>query len=174
MLWCDIPETLPLQLHVRNQSACLHRWGEIWFISFFLNISFLGLLGNQLEKNRNHESKPFYIDLLYRHMSQKITFVNFDHETMQSQWLSGFLSIPFTAMCLVPQILPGTDLVFETYLLTEWMDYNCVFMREFFLKIPKEFLISINVTILVGLFLPTKYSKSTFDLSIINVCRISV
>lgn len=129
---------------------------------------FPGLLRNQLEKNQNHESMPFYIDSLYRHTSQKITFVSFDQETMQSPWLPGFLSVLFTAMCLVPRILPGTELVFKTYLLTEWMDYDRVFMHEFFLKIPKEFLISPNVTILIGLFLPTKYSKSTFDHSIIN------
>lgn len=127
----------------------------------------------RVRKNRNHESKPFYIDPLYRYTSQKITFNSFDQETMQSPWLPRFLSILFTAMCLVPRIPPGTELLFKTYLLTEWMDYDRVFMHEFFLKIPEVFLISASARILMGLFLPTAYSKSTFDLSVI-IYRVGV
>ena len=53
------------------------------------------------------------------------------------------------------------------------MDYNRVSLQEIFLKIPKDFLISINVRILVDLYLfPQDVNKSAFDFSIINVYRV--
>lgn len=55
------------------------------------------------------------------------------------------------------------------------MDYDRVFIHEFFLKIPEDFLTSVNVRILVDLFFkfPLDISKSAFDLSIINVYRMN-
>lgn len=147
-------------------------WNFVYF--FPPEYSFPRAAREPVRKNRNHESKAFYIDPLHRHTSQKITFVNFDQETMQSPWLPGFLSVLFTTIYLVPRILPGTEVAFKTYLLTEWMDYDHVFMHEFFLQIPGDFLISISVRSLIDLFILTKYSKSSFGLSVINVGRISV
>ena len=46
----------------KNQVACSHRWGEIWFISFLLCICFLGLLEDlPVRESRNHGCEPFHI-----------------------------------------------------------------------------------------------------------------
>lgn len=134
---------------IRNQSACFHRWGEICF--FFPPFFFQRLLENLTEKLGIMNLRLFIlvpsIDTCPR-KSHWPALIRKQCKICRYQEFCLFSSL----VCAWGQNTAGTQWVFKTYLLTMWMDYNRIFMHEFFLKIPPKNFISINVRILIAIF----------------------